>query len=549
MPDCLSSYSNYFEIIFEFLRQMVAALEPINYIIIGYFFAINTIYLALVIISFFYIKKQLKEQKVFDLSGIFSTNLYKPVSILAPAFNEEATIIPSVTSLLQLEYPDYEIIVINDGSTDRTLELLKSHFQLKKTDRHVLLMIEHKPIRAIYVSKLYPDLIVVDKENGRKADSLNAGINVSRKDLVCAIDSDSVLESNVLLKLILAFVEDENTIAVGGIIRVANNCQINHGVVETVKIPDSFLGRIQAVEYLRAFLFGRVGWDYLDSLLIISGAFGVFDRDAVLKVGGYLHDTVGEDMELVVRLHRHHRDNNIPYRVKFLPEPVCWTEVPEDWDVLGRQRNRWQRGLADTLWRHRRMLFNPKYGKLAFLSMPFFFFFEMLGPIIELFGFIYFALVFILGMLNSWFTLMFLLAAVMFGLILSVASVLCEEMTFRRYPSIKDVMILSLFAFIENFGYRQIHTYWRFKGLIDFFKGDKQWGVMTRKGFGETSKTEPQKSEPNTSVGEIKSEPKAAPIESLRSKFQKKWKELRYYFVVGCVTTIIIALIIDVFWG
>lgn len=520
------------------LFHIVDFLEPFNYIVIGYFFLINASYLLLVIFSFFYIRKQQKQKKVFELSGLFSSKLYKPVSILAPAFNEEATIEASVNSLLQLEFPDYEIIVINDGSTDSTLEILKEKFNLVKSDRHVPLIIDHKPIRQLYQSRHYPNLIVVDKENGRKADSLNAGINVSRKDLICAIDSDSVLESDVLQKLLRAFVEDENTIAVGGIIRVANNCEIEDGVVKNVTIPNSYLARIQAVEYLRAFLFGRVGWDYLDSLLIISGAFGVFDRKAVLNVGGYLHDTVGEDMELVVRLHRYHCENDIPYSVRFLPEPVCWTEVPEDWEVLSRQRNRWQRGLADTLWRHRKMLYNRTYGRLGILAMPFFFFFEMLGPIIELGGFVYFALVFMLGMLNSWFSLMFLVAAILFGLILSVASVICEELTFRRYPKVRDVFILSLYAFLENFGYRQMHSWWRFKGLVDFLKGNKEWGKMTRTGFSGAKKDEGKKDKPKVK--------KEKSTDTYRVQLKNWWKKRKYNVMIVFISGIMIWLTVDV---
>lgn len=466
------------------MSSIIPSLDLFSTITLLYFFGINAAYLALVIISFFYIRAQLKKKQVFGLSGIFRSELYKPVSILAPAYNESATIIESLESLLQLQFPDYEVVVINDGSTDDTLEKLINHFDLKEIQRYVPLIVDHKPIRAIYASPNHPNLVVVDKENGRKADALNAGINVASRELVCAIDSDSVLEPDVLLKLLRAFVENEDTIAVGGIVRVANDCTIENGVVKKVRTPKSFLGRVQAVEYLRAFLFGRVGWDYMESLLIISGAFGVFDRDAVLKVGGYLHDTVGEDMELVVRLHRYHIENEIPYSIRFLPEPVCWTEVPEDWQALGRQRNRWQRGLADTLWRHRQMLFNPRYGRLGMIAMPFFTIFEALGPIIEIAGYAYFTYVMIMGQVNSMFAFMFFTAAILFGMILSISSVICEEFTFRRYPNISDVFILSIYAFLENFGYRQIHSWWRFKGLIDFLKGNKEWGVMTRKGLG-----------------------------------------------------------------
>ncbi len=469
----------------EFLREPVLRLlETLDVWILAYFIGLNFVYLALIAISFLHIRKQLRQKQVYSLKGLFSSNLYNPISILAPAYNEESTVVASVKSLLQLQFPNYEIIVINDGSKDRTMDVLIEHFRLKPVDRYVPLVLHHQPIKTVYKSELYPELVVVDKVNGRKADALNAGINVSRNDLFCAIDADSVLEPLVLQNMLRCFIEDETTIAVGGIVRVANDCVFENNELKEVRIPKSYYARIQVVEYLRAFLFGRVGWDYLDSLLIISGAFGIFDRKAVLAVGGYLHDTVGEDMELVVRLHRYHRERKIPYRVRFIPEPVCWTEVPEDPAVLSRQRNRWQRGLADTLWRHRKMFMNPTYGRLGFVAVPFFVFFELLGPIVEFGGFALFILAWWVDALNMEFTILFLASAVLLGMVLSVASVLCEEFTYRRYPRLKHVVVMIAYAFLENIGYRQRHAWWRLQGLWDFLKGNKEWGAMTRKGLG-----------------------------------------------------------------
>lgn len=511
----------------EVLQQFVNFMEPAEWIFIGYFLAVNLTYILLVLISFFYIRHQQNYYQVFNLKGLFNSNLYKPVSILSPAYNEEVNIIASVEALLQLHFSDFEVVVINDGSTDNTLKLLIDHFELYEIDKPVELPIDHKPIKKVYRSATYPELKVVDKENGRKADALNAGINVASKDLICSIDADSILEPDVLLKLLKAFMEEEGVVAVGGIVRIANGCTIEDNIVKKVDLPKSYLGRIQTVEYLRSFLFGRVGWDYLDSLLIISGAFGVFDKKAVVEVGGYLHDTVGEDMELVVRLHRHFKEKGESYRIRFLPEPVCWTEVPENWSVLGRQRNRWQRGLADTMMRHKKMLLNPKYGRLGMLAMPYFFFIEMLGPVIELLGFTYFLMVLFLGGFNSTFVLLFLTASVFLGMVLSVTSVLCEELSFRRYPTMGNIANLTLYAFLENIGYRQIHTWWRFKGLVDFLKGDKQWGVMTRTGLAS-------KSEVSKGFNRIK--------DSLSNVFGS----LKYWAVIYGVTIIIMILILHV---
>lgn len=518
-----------------YIQEIVNFLEPFNWFFILYFLVVNVVYIVLVIVSFFYIQSQRKYSQVYKLTGLFRSELYKPVSILVPAYNEEANIVSSVEALLQIQFPDFEVVVINDGSTDRTLELLIDHFELREAEPPPNLPIEHKPIKQVYRSRRYGELIVIDKVNGRKADALNAGINLAGKDLICAIDADSILESDVLMKLLRAFVEDDNVIAVGGIVRVANGCTIEDYIVKEVDLPKKYLTRIQSVEYLRAFLFGRVGWDYLRSLLIISGAFGVFDRKAVMAVGGYLEDTVGEDMELVVRLHHHFSDEEIPYEIRFLPEPVCWTEVPEDWEVLGRQRNRWQRGLADTLWRHKAMLFNPKYGRLGMLAMPYFVIFEMFGPIIELSGFAYFFMVIALGNLSSTFVLMFFSVAILLGMLLSVSSVLCEEFTYRRYPSLSDVATLTLYAFLENIGYRQIHTWWRFRGLIDFFRGKKTWGEMLRKGLGTLSDN-PQEKEREQEEQK----------DSGKDVWIKKLKAAIYWLIIYLVFLLLNLLVIQV---
>lgn len=516
--------------VLKYIQEFVSMMEPLNGFFIFYFLLVNLIYIALVWISYFYIKSQQNYSQVYKLTGLFRSELYKPVSILTPAYNEESNIISSVEALLQIKFPDFEVIVINDGSTDSTLDKLTDHFGLYLIDKPINLPLEHKPIRGVYRSKRYDNLVVVDKENGRKADALNAGINMANKELICAIDADSILDPDVLMKLLRAFVENEHVVAVGGIVRIANGCTIEDYIVKKVGMPESYLGRIQVVEYLRAFLFGRVGWDYFNSLLIISGAFGVFDRRAVLEVGGYLHDTVGEDMELVVRMHRHFREKEEPYNIRFLPEPVCWTEAPTDWEVLGRQRNRWQRGLADSLWRHKKMLFNPKYGRLGMVAMPYFVFVEMFGPIVELTGFVYFFAILALGAIDTTFVLLFFTVAILLGMVLSVSSVLCEEFTYRRYPSIKDVAMLTLYAFIENIGYRQIHTWWRFKGLIDFFKGDKEWGVMIRKGF---SLEEDRDNEDNLNTKETK-------------QWLKRLKPLKYWSVVALITLLLGFLIVRV---
>ncbi|MFC1563281.1 glycosyltransferase [candidate division KSB1 bacterium] len=466
----------------EFKDFLFNIIYTYNYLVLGYFIILNGTYLLMSALSFFAIRKYMKEYYLVKHKRLFQSYFFKPISILAPAFNEEITIAASVKSLLQLRYPEFEVIVINDGSTDNTLQTLFTNFNLKKSLLPARNEISCKRIKDIYISEDYPNLVVVDKENGRKADALNAGINVSKYPLVSVIDSDSILEPDVMLKLVRPFLDDVRTIAVGGIVRVVNGCTVESGEVTEIKLTKKILPNIQIVEYLRSFLFGRVGWDVLNSLLVISGAFGLFKKNIIIEAGGYRHETVGEDMELVVRMHRIMREKKQPYRITFVAEPVCWTEVPESLKILGRQRNRWQRGLLDSLLIHKKMLLNPGYGIVGMFAMPFFFFFEMLGPIVEFTGYIVFAFSWIFNIINLQFALLFLTVAVLLGIVLSLSSLVLEELSFRKYPKISHVFALFLFSIFENFGYRQIHSWWRLRGIIDYFRGKKQWGIMERKG-------------------------------------------------------------------
>lgn len=456
----------------------------VEQLIIGYYLTINSVYLLLVIGALIYVRKQMLQSSVVQPDALFKTDLFKSISILVPAYNEAGNIVESIESLLKLEYPEYRIIVINDGSSDDTLQQLIDYFNLIEAPLYYEKEIKHEKIRATYRTPDTPTLTVIDKENGGKADALNAGINVAETDLVCSIDADSILEQDVLKKLIQTFIEHKNTVAAGGVVRVINGCKIENREIKEIHTPKNFWARLQSVEYIRAFLFGRVGWDYFKSLLIVSGAFGIFNRKAVIKVGGYLTDSVGEDIELIVRLHSFYLRNNEDYQIRFLPEPICWTEVPTDYTSLKNQRNRWHRGLADSIWRHRYMLFNPSYKHIGILVMPFFLLFELFGPVLQLLSYIYLVLIFLVpSLFNLPFILLFLGISIIYGMIISLISVLAEEIAFKTYSNFKDILILSSFSFVENLGYRQIHAWWQFLGLIDFLKGKKNWGEMVRKGF------------------------------------------------------------------
>lgn len=405
------------------------------------------------------------------------------VSVIAPAYNEEATIRESLRSLLLLHYPQFEVIVVNDGSKDGTLEELIAGFQLLQAPGGYEQPVATQPVRGVYRSLADPNLVVIDKANGGKADAINAGINAARHPLICVIDADSLLEDDALTRAALPFIEDPTTLAAGGIVRIANGCTVESGRVLSVGLPASWLARFQVVEYLRAFLSGRVAQSAMNGLLVISGAFGMFRRDAVIEVGGFRHDTVGEDMEIVTRLHRWARDAGRPYRIVFQPDPVCWTEVPENRRVLRSQRNRWQRGTLQVLSYHRAMMGRPRYGVVGLLAMPYYLVFEAFGPIIELSGYVVTGVALAFGLLDWRFAQLLFLAAVLYGTLISLAAVLLEEVSFRRYPRLRDLLILASVGIIENFGYRQMTTWWRIRGIVDFFRSRQGWGTMTRKGF------------------------------------------------------------------
>jgi cellulose synthase/poly-beta-1,6-N-acetylglucosamine synthase-like glycosyltransferase len=464
-----------------------------EYLIIAYVAFISAIYFLMMTLGYFTLRRYHARFKRAELSALLKSSLLPAVSVLAPAYNEAATVKDSVRAMLKLHYPNHEVIVINDGSKDDTLAILIDEFKLYKSSRKPAEAILTKPIKGIYESRDPIRLIVIDKVNGGKADSLNAGLNVARTQLVAAVDSDSLLESDALLLSIKPFLEDpERTIACGGIIRVVNGCDVEQGRVTRIAAPDSMLARFQAVEYLRAFLGGRVAFSFMNALLIISGAFGVFRRDAVMAVGGFVTETVGEDMELVVRLHRTWREACKDYRIVFVPEPVCWTEVPENLKTLHRQRNRWQRGTVESLWLHRKVIFNPKFGVLGWFAFPYFLMFEMLGPLVEVTGYILTVIGLLLNVISLQVALLFFLVSVVFGILLSVSALLLEELTMRRYPSVKDLMKLLLAAILENFGFRQLMTLWRAQGLLDGIRKKQGWGAMERKGFQNAPKP-PQK--------------------------------------------------------
>lgn len=458
-------------------------LDLFNRTILYYVIFINLIYTLLFFISIraLYVDRQRK--KYWSYEDMIASSYTPPLSIIVPCYNEELTITDNVKALMSLEYGDYELVLVNDGSKDKTLEVLIKAFDLTKIDMPYRKQINTKAVQGIYVSQTFTNIVLVDKVNGGKADALNAGINLSKYPIITAVDADSIIERNSLVKVVRPFIENPKVVVSGGVVRPVNDCDVDMGFIESVRLGKKSIVRFQTVEYLRAFLFGRLGWGTMNGLLIISGAFGVFNKNVVIEVGGYTEDTIGEDMELVVKVHRKMREEKRDYEIVFVPDPVCWTQVPEDFKTLKSQRKRWHKGLIDTLLNHKKMMLNPRYGVVGMLSLPYYFFIETLGALVEIIGYFSFIISFYFGLISLEFFLLFLGISILYGVFLSSSAILLDEYNYSKYNSLKEYLLLVLYSIIENFGYRQLTTIWRFTAFFQYRRKGKTWGAMTRTEF------------------------------------------------------------------
>jgi cellulose synthase/poly-beta-1,6-N-acetylglucosamine synthase-like glycosyltransferase len=464
-------------------RLATNILGAAQWVTLAYFLVVNSVLTALLVSAARELRCHRLEVWGEGTWRLLGSEVAPRVSVLAPACNEGVTVTASVRSLLALQYPNLEVVVVNDGSTDETLETLARDFDLAPIRPVLRQGIETAAVRGIYRSREHRGLVVVDKANGGKADALNAGLNVARGELVCAIDADTIIETDALLRMVRPFLAGPDVMAAGGTIRVVNGSRVVAGRVVDERAPHRPLPGFQAVEYLRAFLTGRLGWNRLGGNLVISGAFGLFRRDATIAAGGYEQDTVGEDMELVARMRRQARSAGQPDRVSFIPDPVAWTEVPESLQGLGRQRDRWHRGLADVLWRHRVMVLNPRFGVLGMFVLPYFLFVELLAPVLEAAGLVLLALAFAVGAVNIEFAILFLAVAYGFGFLLTLYATVLDEWTYRGYGGLRERFVLLGFALLEGVGYRQLTVIWRLRGLWRFVRGNREWGQMARAGF------------------------------------------------------------------
>lgn len=453
-----------------------------------YALSILGFYFWLALVSAKELMKNIREGKTTNYDILLSSPFTPMISILAPAYNESLTIVENIKALLGLYYPSFEIIVINDGSKDDTFEKTVEAFELEQVAYAIDYKIPCQEIQGIYKSRIkaYSNLTVINKKNGGKADALNSGINIAKGDYFVSIDVDSIIDPHALKKLIKPFFEetDKKVIAVGGVIQIANSCVIEGGQVVEINVPEQFLPRCQVIEYSRSFLMGRLAWSRLDGLLLISGALGLFDKEVVIGCGGYFTKTVGEDMELVVRMRKYMVDQNKKYKVVYISDPLCLTEAPSTLKVLGSQRNRWTRGTIDTIMIHKDIFFNRRYGFMGMVSHPYWVTFEWLAPIVEVLGIAYFILIAIFGEPNWAFFTVMLGFVYFFAVTFSTYAILFDHLAYNRYKSKRMIFKLIVTSWVEPFLYHPFIVYWGLRGNFDYFVRKKRgWGKMTRTGF------------------------------------------------------------------
>lgn len=469
----------------NFLTYVRQFITFFNYFCMAFTILLSLIYIAQLIISFIRVRRNDRARQSNDYGRYVASENLLPISLLIPAYNEEENIVSNIRSLLTIDYPQFEIVVVNDGSTDHTHDRVVEAFGLYPIETAVKTSLPTKEFRGVYYNIEYPNLIYVDKENGGKSDALNAGINVSSYPLFACLDADSRIEPDALLKLSIEFLKNTDTIVAGGLVRIANGFKIKDGRVSGFSMPPQMIERFQIVEYYRSFLSGRVSWGATNSMLIVSGAFGVFQKQAVIEVGGYKTNTIGEDMEIVVRLHEYMRAHKRRYKIIFCEDSVCWTQGPMSLRDIRSQRRRWQIGLLDTLLAHKRLFLNPRYGSVGLLAIPYNWVFELLGAVVEALGYVIIPFSLVMGELNLFFFTLYFLLAVLLGVILSMGSLILEQYTRRSVMSAKQCLSLSLYAILENFGYRQVITLFRLEGILKYRKLRKTWGNIRRKEVGQ----------------------------------------------------------------
>lgn len=461
----------------------------LDYFFLGYGLALFTCYLSFIFLALLAIKSNNRKAVFLNISDIKAADHLPSISLIAPAYNEGKTIIINVKSLLSLQYPNYELIIVNDGSKDDSLEQLISTFSLEPIPNTTIdQTIEHAKIKAVYKStkKKYQQLTIIDKENGGRSDALNAGIASAKTKLILCTDADCIIEQDALLKMVRPYLEevDSEIIASGGAIGIANDSIIKNSTLHELRLPKSFIARVQVVEYIRAFLLGRMAWSQIDGLMLVSGAFGLYPRERVIEVGGFDVKTVGEDLELCIRLRTHMETLKLKYDVVYIPETLCWTEAPSTPKIYITQRDRWARGLWETMSKHRKLFLNRKFNTMGLVFYPYWYIFEFGAPIVEFLGLIYLIYLFVFNLINWPIAIALLVCVYLIGCIFSTIAILIYCLNFDHYNKPKMIFMLLISAYIEPFTSHPIMLYAEIKGYFKkIFRIKSTWGTMTRKGF------------------------------------------------------------------
>lgn len=458
---------------------MKAVLDGINIFFIIYMIGYSSfLFLAVVTGSSELYRKKQQDK----LKNTLMKDYFIPVSIIVPAYNEEVTVVETVKSLLALDYNLYEIIVVDDGSKDTTSKKLIEAFDMQPIRRPIQRKIACQPEEFVYETAMQKvPLTLIRKKNGGKADSLNMGINACRYPYFICMDADSVLQHDSLSKIVRPLLENENVVAVGGVVRPCNGAELERGRVKKYKLPSNILACMQVLEYDRSFLASRILFDKFNGSLIISGAFGLFKKDTVIAAGGYDHSTMGEDMELVVKLHEYCVLNDIPYCIKYATDAICWSQAPERLRDLCKQRKRWHLGLFQSMWKHRIMLFNPKFGAVGIISYFYFLVYELLSPFIEIFGVASMIIAFAVDLINVPFMLLFFLIYAIFGCVLTLTAFFARTQTIDLEISVGDVAKAVLLCFFEICVLRFVLAFVRATAFVGYKKKKLNWGRIERK--------------------------------------------------------------------
>jgi len=435
---------------------------------LSYYFIVNIAYCILLFLGAIATFKRQQELDIEDYTQVIRSNSLPEIAFLVAAYNEAKNILIVTENLLNLTYRSKQIIVINDGSTDNTFDILKEKYELFQVPNTSKVFFTTMQVRGVYRSKIFKEILVVDKKNGQKHDALNAGLNICTSPYFITVDADTSVDNTTFESIIRPMLTDPTTVAVGTSVRIRNGCTTIFNRVGTRLFPLNYISGMQAVEYLRTFLM-RPGFDDIGGNWGMSGAFTVFVTDIIVQVGGFA-PTFANDLEIILRLQRVLRATKTPYQLVHLTDPVAWTEGPSTRQQLGRQRVVWQRGTLESIWYHKRMLFNPRYGAFGLIIFPFLLLFEAFEPVVELAAYIYIIVGLYLGIVSIPYVALLLIIIWGFIFVFTLFCLLIEESTFRRYTTRRSFLYLLFYSLIENFGYRQLTVFWRIKGFFSFFK-------------------------------------------------------------------------------